>query len=84
VARAKRLEADTTWVCAAVPIRERSLRKLQAFSLDDRHLTPCAIEPDIPRDMTGRAPQAAIALEGMEAVVERVIDFAFDQSAADP
>src|SRR5438045_3756356 len=34
---------------------------LEAFTLDDRDLTPGAVEPDVPRDVAGRAVRRAVA-----------------------
>src|SRR3989304_2753719 len=45
---------------------------------------PGAVEPGVPGDVAGGAAEGAIALEGVEAVVEGVVEFGFDESAADP
>src|SRR5204863_1626821 len=82
--RAKGLKTDSARVTADRPFLARQFRRLQPFALNDRHLPPRAVEPDVPGNMAGRAPHAAVFLDGVKAVVERIIDLALDEAAADP
>jgi len=66
------------------PFLDGQFRKFKSFALDDRQLSPRASNPHVPRNVSGRASHAAVLLDGMETVVERVIDLAFDQPAANP
>ncbi len=66
------------------PLLKRHFGRLKALALNDRHLPPCAINPNVPRDVSGRATQAAVFLEGVEAVIEWIIDLSFNQPAANP
>ena len=84
VTRPERLEAEPAGVRQPVPPLTRHFAQLQPLALDDGHLPPGAVEPHVPRDVPGRPAQAAVALEGMEPVVERVVDLPLDESAADP
>ena len=84
VARAEGLEAYSARVCGAVPTIGGYLGGFDPLALDDGHLPPRAIEPDIPRDVAGGAAGGAIALERVEAVIEWIIHLALDEAAADP
>ena len=78
VSRPERLEAQPAGMGQAVPPLARHLGELEPLALDDRHLPPRAVEPHVPRDVPGRSAQAAVPLDGMEPVVERVVDLALD------
>ena len=84
MAGAEGLEAEPARVIVAVPGGDGSFGFFQRLARDDRELPPGIALPGVPRDVTGGAAAAAVALEGMEAVVERIVDFTLDEAAADP
>src|SRR5437762_752446 len=48
------------------------------------HLSPRAVEPDVPRNMPRGMPHRPVVLEAVEPVIKGIVDLAFDQTAADP
>ena len=78
------LEAQPSRMRGTVPFLGRHFGIFEGLALDDRHLPPCAIEPNVPRNVAGRAAPAAVPFERVKAVVEGIIDLALDQSAAHP
>lgn len=81
---AEGLEADSSGVSTTVPLMEGDFAQFEAFSLEDGHLAPVAVEEDIPGDVAWGSAHGSIAFEGVEAIVKGVIDFALDESAANP
>src|SRR5258706_12940485 len=84
VSRPVGLKAEPAGVLPACPLLERHFGRLKRLALDDGHLAPRAIEPDVPGNMPRRAAPAAVLLQSMKPVVERVVNFPFDQPAAHP
>jgi hypothetical protein len=84
VVRPEGLKAEPARVISARPLYGRKFRRLQGFALDDGHLAPRSIEPNIPGNMPRRAAPAAVLLESMKPVVKRIINLPFDEATADP
>ena len=84
VSRPEGLKPDPARMTFTGPLLGGQLRKLKSFALDNRHLPPRAINPHVPRNVPGRAAHAAVLLDGMKTVVERIINLTFDQPAANP
>src|SRR5262245_28596874 len=80
----ERLKPDSAWMGRAVPFLFRHFRELDPFPLDNRHLPPGAIQPDIPRNMPRGSSHRSVFLDGVEPVVKRIVDLPLDEAAADP
>src|SRR4051812_31056844 len=80
----KCLETNAARMRAAIPILCRNFGRLNSFALDNCHLPPCAIQPNVPGNMTRGTAQAAVPFYCVKTVIERIIDLAFNQAAANP
>src|SRR5688572_26156955 len=74
VAGAEGLKPQPSGVGRAVPLLRRYFGMLEPFALNDRHLPPVAVEPDVPRDVSWRSAARSAALQSVEAVVERIVN----------
>ncbi len=78
------LKTNAARMRSTIPFGAWNLRHLEPFALDDGHLTPVAIEPNIPGNVARSGAKRAAAFEGVKPVVKWIVNLSLDQAAADP